>query len=71
MSSPMIRESVFELRGCPFCGSERASVYREGDMFEPAYYVECLRCHCRGPVTRRMETAAQAWKARPAFVAQP
>ena len=51
---------MFELKPCPFCGSDRISVQHL--YFRP--YVICEKCHAQIPCYNTYAKAKEAWNRR-------
>jgi Lar family restriction alleviation protein len=59
-----MRVGKYQLRACPFCGSEKA-VVRTDNEYPELYQVECDVCGAIGPATwLSQETAISLWNDR-------
>ncbi len=48
------------LRSCPFCGSEKLTVWDENTI----YHVECMTCFCQGAACDSKDIAIERWNTR-------
>jgi Lar family restriction alleviation protein len=48
-----------QIDACPFCRKHSDYVY--ADVVENIYYVECVHCGAKGPVSRTRSEAVERW----------
>ena len=53
----------YELLPCPFCGSDKLSIYRPYKYMD-SYHVECMDCGAEGSISPIENEAVNLWNTR-------